>query len=973
MATIKSKMRAKEIILKNQKAEIDGEAVSHSTVAAVAQGVSNVDTKRGKYDTAAKVKNCRFCGFSHVSGRCPAYGKRCNKCRQFNHFARVCKSKQVKAVEVEKESSEDEFEVHGLTATVDIEGNSNEFRVFGLDTRCNGLYLDAILNESKVKCQIDTGAQVNVIGLHTLKAVGINKIRTTKAKLTAYGGGKLEVIGKVDIPLATETQVEPEPVLFYVIRGQEHSATLLGMPAIHKLGLMEKVGMISNVSNQDLDRNDSNPATTGQSNKGKRCQSILNTYQGVFQGLGKLHTELELKLKDMAVPRAMPPRSIPQGIRSKLKSELMRLEEAGIICRDNEPSEWLSPTVIVRKPDGSIRLCLDPQYLNTQLIRTQCAMSTTTEIFSRLQGSKVFSCLDGRQGFHQVPLTHSSSRLTCFVTPFGKYRYLRCPMGICNAPEVFHSLMVDLVDGIPGVEVYIDDILVHAPTQELHDLRLEEVLRRCQSAGLTLNKEKSVFSQSNVVFLGHELSENGIRPSIDKMATVENMTVPEDRKAVERFLGFVNYLAKFLPNLAEYTKPLRECCRKNTEFVWEASQQKAFETIKQCVRDAPTLSYFDPGKRITISADASAHSLGAVLLQEDKPVEFAAKSLTDCQQRYSQIEKELLAVVFAVKRFKYYCYGSDLVSVETDHKPLIGLMKKDISSLSPRLASMRLELLSYSIELVHKPGKSLVLADTLSRSCPAGTLLHEDLGTDPLLQVCSVVIRSEEVNGKYVRATENDEELSVVLKLVQDGWPSFKKGCPRRALPYWNLRLSLTTCGGLLFYGDRLVIPTSQRSQVLASLHQAHQGVTKMLQRAQTAVFWPGMRRRIEDQASSCEPCRKAEHAGKKEPLIPVPVPEYPFQKVGVDLFHLDGVDYLMLIDYLTKWPVVKMLTVTNFKTIVGLLREIFSDWGTPKTIVSDNGPQFTGREFQEFCRSKGLNNLISSLCIWLQMAKLRG
>lgn len=217
------------------------------------------------------------------------------------------------------------------------------------------------------------------------------------------------------------------------------------------------------------------------------------------------------------------------------------------------PSVWLSPSVIVRKPDGNIILCLDPQHFNSQLIRTQCSMSTTTEIFSRLQGPKFFSCLDGRQGFYQIPLTYESSRLTCFVTPFGKDSYLRCPMSICDAAEIFLSKMVEIVGHIVGFEVYMDDILVHAPTQELHDACLTEVLQWCKKAGITLNKEKHVFSQGRVVFLGHKLSGEGIRPSADKMSTVENRTVLEDRKAPKCCLWFVNYLSKFLPHLAELT------------------------------------------------------------------------------------------------------------------------------------------------------------------------------------------------------------------------------------------------------------------------------------------------------------------------------------------------------------------------------------------------------------------------------------
>lgn len=931
LAQIKTKMRAKEIILRNQKAEIDGEiGGSQANVAAVARS----QPAESKSSKSGQVVECRYCGRSHVSGRCPAYGKRCRKCNQFNHFEKVCRSraKTVKTVQVESEqTSDNEFSVQSIA-----------FNVFGLDSQNNGWFVEANVNHCPMTCQIDTGAEVSVMDVGSLKKVGIKRLKTTRARLNAYGGTNLKVVGKVNLEVHLASNECAENVLFYIVDGGPRATTLLGMPAIQSLGLIHKVGMVTQLSETS-------------------SQSIINEHECVFKGLGKLKDKLELKLKDSARPKAMPPRMVPQGIRGKLKKELERLEQEEIICRDNEPSEWLSPPVIVRKPDGTIRLCLDPQYLNSQLVRTQCSMTTATEIFSRLQGSKVFSCLDGRQGFHQIPLTHESSRLTCFVTPFGKFRFLRCPMGICNAPEIFHAKMVEIVGDIPGVEVYIDDILVHAPTQEAHDARLREVLQRCKKAGITLNQDKSVFSRDKVVFLGHELSEQGIRPSIDKMETVRNMTVPEDRKALERFLGFVNYLAKFLPHLAELTHPLRVCCKDSKEFIWESSQEEAFRAIKQSVEEAPTLSYFDATRPITLSADASAHSLGAVIMQDGKPVEFAAKSLTECQQRYSQIEKELLAVVFAVQRFKYYCYGSGQVMVETDHKPLIGIMAKDICLLSPRLAAMRLQLLSFSIELVYRPGKELVLADTLSRSCPAGTQIHEDLGTDPLLQVCKVVIQSEETNCKYAKATLLDEELTVVLRMVKEGWPTFKKGCPQRALPFWNIRLSLTTIDGLLFYGSRLVVPNSLRAEVLRSLHKAHQGVTKVLQRAESSVFWPGIRRRVEDTTMACGPCMSAERAAKSEPLISTPVPQYPFQKVGMDLFHLEGVDYLLIVDYFSKWPIVKELSVTTSGAVVHILRTVFSDWGTPEVVVSDNGPQFSARQFKQFCRDRDINPVTSS------------
>lgn len=922
---IKVKMRAKEIILKNQKAELDGEVV----VAAVKHRLAHSAEARGQ--TSRNLVDCRFCGLTHASGRCPAYGKRCNQCRQFNHFARMCRSGKAPKGKA-------------ALRIVSREGQNNdrdsgdEYYVHGINADGNAWFITGLVNSKPIKCQIDTGAQVSVIGLQVLRYIGINKIETTRTVLSGYGGHRLNVVGKVTLPIKIPQSAKTAQTTFYVVEGKQEADTLIGMPAIRALAIIPEVPIKTVIINPLVDK-----------------------YSDVFQGLGKMKKEIDFQLKENAVPRAMPPRSPPQGIRSKLKEELDRLVKEDIICRDDEPSEWLSPPVIVRKPNGKIRLCLDPQYLNSQLVRSQCSINTPTEIFSRLSGSTVFSCLDGKQGFHQIPLSRKASRLTCFITPFGKYRYLRCPMGICNAPEIFHSLMLEMVEGIEGVEVYIDDILVHAPTKELHDEHLRQVLERCRAAGVTLNLEKSVFAQKQVTFLGHQLSAEGIRPEKGKVQAVLEMSVPEDKKAVERFLGFINYLGKFIPNLSELCHPLRLLCRKEVEFVWEKSQEEAFQAIKSKVCNAPTLGLFNANKPVCLSADASAHSIGAVILQEGRPIEFAAKSLTECQQRYSQIEKEMLAVVFACQRFKYYCYGSDQLVVETDHKPLLGLMKKDIAMLSPRLASMRLMLLSYSIALKYTPGKYMVLADTLSRSCPAGTDLHDDLGSDPLLQVCNIAIRSSDTLKKYQEATLRDEELSVVIRLVQEGWPSFKKACPSRGLPFWRLRNSLTVAQGLLFYVDRLVVPVSLRREVLDQLHVAHQGVTKTLQRAQQAVFWPGLRRRVEDRCLSCEPCRSVEKRGKKEPLLPSEIPRFPFEKVGIDLFQLSGETYVMLVDYFSKWPVVKSLSVTSSKAVIQCIREVFADFGIPEVIVSDNGPQFSCREFAAFCSTQRIEHITSS------------
>ena len=808
----------------------------------------------------------------------------------------------------------------------------------------NKWIIDISICGHSLQAKVDTGAEVSVMTKRVFLSLGFDKVGKSQASLSGFAGHRMNVIGRrcLTIVLHDGRKVS---TMFYIIDGDSDMVTLIGMPAIRELGLISEINEVKMPNS-------------------KSSLEVVAEFSKVFQGLGKLKQEVHLELKSSAVARAAPPRKVPHGVRDKLKKELTKLETQGVIARDTEPSQWLNPIVIVNKPSGDIRICLDPQYLNTQLVRSHCMLDSTTEIFARVSQSKYFTSLDANQGFHQVCLDRESSRLTCFLTPFGKYRYLRMPMGICNAPEVFHQRMGEILGNIVGVEIYIDDVLIHAPTLEKHDSLLKLVLERCAQAGITLNKDKCVVGVQHITFLGHELSAEGVHISKSKVEAVIQMVTPEDKKAVERFLGFINYLAKFVPQISEHTHSLRQVCRKGSEFFWEEPQAEAFAKIKQLIQQAPVLAYFEESRPVVLSADSSSHSIGAVLMQDGRPVEFAAKSLTECQQRYSQIEKEFLALMFACKRFKYYCWGRGKVTVETDHQPLLGLFRKDISELTPRLAAMRLEVLSYPIEidLQYRPGKELVLADTLSRSCPPKSDCFEDLGKDPLLYVCSLVITSEQTMEKYVKATEQDEELAVVSRYIVDGWPNCRKMCASRAMAYWNFRNELSLVDGVVFYGDRLVIPVALRVEVLSALHQAHQGVTKTLQRACQTVFWPGIKRRIEEMGLACESCREKESNERREPLISVSVPDYPYQMVGIDLFSCQGRNFLMIVDYLTKWPVVKeMPNGTSSCVVIDLLSEVFSDFGTPEKIVSDNGPQLVSYEFQQFCKNSKIEHTTSS------------
>ena len=310
-------------------------------------------------------------------------------------------------------------------------------------------------------------------------------------------------------------------------------------------------------------------------------------------------------------------------------------------------------------------------------MQREASTSAVEQTLAQLAGARVFSKLDTNSGFWQIPLSRESALLTTFITPFGRYCFHRLPFGITSAPEHFQRRMSDILNGLDGVVCMMDDVLIHRQTVQEHDERLVKVLHQLENAELTLNREKCQLSQSQIKFLGQVIDANGIRPDPDKIAAIHDVPTPGNVGDLRRFLGMVNHLSKFSPNLAEKTTPLRELLNKKNEWVWGEPQRQAFEDVKQAQVVSPVLSLLDQNSDTIVSADASSHSLGAVLLEKQpggewKPVSYISRSLTPTERRYTQIEKEALAFTWACERFSDYLLGLSF-HIQTDHKPLVPL------------------------------------------------------------------------------------------------------------------------------------------------------------------------------------------------------------------------------------------------------------------------------------------------------------
>ncbi|XP_070385024.1 uncharacterized protein [Dermacentor albipictus] len=488
----------------------------------------------------------------------------------------------------------------------------------------------------------------------------------------------------------------------------------------------------------------------------------------LFIGLGTLKDEYNIRLKPDAVPFSLSvPLRIPIPLLEIVRRGLDKLESAGVIRRVDKPTPWCSGLVVVRK---------------------------------------VFTKLDATASYHQVKLSEDSQELTTFITPYGRYCFCRLPFGITSAPEYFQKQMARILDGQEGVANMIDDILVFGRTHQEHDARLSQVLSRLAKAGITLNQDKCRFGVPEVSSLG-VVSAQGIRPDPCKVEAVKAMEAPTDVAGVRRLLGMVNHLARFLSHISDVTAPIRTLLNKSASWVWRHEQKAALEKIKELLMSDRCMAKYHPSNATTVSADASSFGLGAVFLQtqpsgERRPVAFASRSMTDTEKRYSQTEKEALAMTWAIQRFDEFVHGIPF-DVESDHLPLVSLLgKMELDMLPPRIQRLRLKTMRYQFRMLHVPGKLLATADTLSRITykPPTPLDTIELFAAQVVGCTSEVLP---LSPKDVRqAQESDRECKALASYCQNGLPE-KTTIPLHLTKYASVADELSVCDGVLLKGAR--------------------------------------------------------------------------------------------------------------------------------------------------------------------------
>ena len=393
------------------------------------------------------------------------------------------------------------------------------------------------------------------------------------------------------------------------------------------------------------------------------------------------------------------------------------MERMEIISKVTICTQWCSGMVVVPKPSGAVRVCVDlSKALNKNVLREPHPIPAVDDTLACFMGATIFSKVDGNIGFWQIPLSKDSRHYTTFITPYSRYWFNKLPFGISSAPELFQSRMNRILQGLEGVLCHMDDVLIFGSNMAEHNTHLDATLQRLQAAGVMLNRNKCTFFQNRVRFLGNIINKHGIQVDPEKNAPILDMPSPINVPELHRFMGMINRLDNFSPRIATITHPLRKLLSKKSAWTWGPNQEEAFNVLKAELTNTPTLALYNPGAETKISVDASSYELGTVLLQFStgswKPVAFASQSLTETETRYAQIEKEALAVTWACEKFANFILGQKL-EVESDHKPLIPLLNsKRWDDLSPRILRFRLQLARFDYTVHHVPGKALYTVET---------------------------------------------------------------------------------------------------------------------------------------------------------------------------------------------------------------------------------------------------------------------
>ena len=649
--------------------------------------------------------------------------------------------------------------------------------------------------------------------------------------------------------------------------------------------------------------------------------------------------EFRIELIPGATPVAKAPYRLAPTEMRELATQLQELLEKGFIRPSSSP--WGAPVLFVKKKDGTFRMCIDYRELNKLTIKNRYPLPRIDDLFDQLQGASCFSKIDLRSGYHQLRVHEHDIPKTAFRTRYGHYEFLVMPFGLTNAPAVFMDLMNRVCKPYLDkfVIVFIDDILIYSKSKSDHEQHLRLILELLRAEKLFAKFSKCDFWLHEVQFLGHIINEQGIHVDPAKIEAVKNWKTPSTPSEVRSFLGLAGYYRRFISNFSRIATPLTLLTHKGKPYEWGSAQEEAFQILKHKLCNAPILSLPDGTDDFTVYCDASNQGLGCVLMQRDKVIAYASRQLRIHERNYTTHDLELGAVVFALKIWRHYLYGTKCV-VFTDHKSLQHIFNQRELNMRQR---RWVELLNdYDCEIRYHPGKANVVADALSRKIHVSPIL--------LLSIPD-------------RSNLFDRILAAQQASVAENNLYQEMGCGAETLLEFK-------SNGLLYYLNRVWIPNRDnlREVILGEAHKSrysiHPGADKMYHDLKYTFWWPGMKKDIAQHVSRCLTCArvKAEHQRPSGLLEQPEVPVWKWERIAMDFITKlprtpSGFDSIwVVIDRLTKSahfiPIREDYSAEKLAQIY--VREVVSLHGIPISIISDRDGRFLSHSWESFQSALG-------------------
>ncbi|CAS00993.1 Protein CBG28002 [Caenorhabditis briggsae] len=723
-----------------------------------------------------------------------------------------------------------------------------------INSQVNRIYRTVIINGKKLKMQMDTGADITMISIIDWKLLGSPELQAPTIQVKSANHQPIAVKG------------------FFKCHFKLNGTSASGMAHVAETGTLLGTDWISKDPHFWRMLN-ANQVSKVSSDVGSACDYLDNMHEGLKAELNKqfsdvfkpelgrcTKTKASLVLKQNAQPVFRKARLVPFAAVSTVSEEIERLQKAGVISPVDH-SDWTAPIVLVKKKNGSLRMCADfSTGLNDAIQLHQHPPPTADDIFATLNGGKYFSQIDLAEAYFQIDLDEQAKSILCINTHKGLLRYNRLAFGVKSAPGSLQQVMGSMITGLDGTAAYLDDIIISGSTIEEHNKRLMALMKRINDYGFRIRLGKCTFLMERITFLGFVIDSDGRRPDPEKIAAIDQMPPPTNDSQVRSFLGFIQFYESFVSELFKLRPPLDALTKKDVKFQWTPQCQFSFDRVKQILRSDLLLTHYDPNLPIIVSADASQYGIGAVISHRfpdgsEYAIYHISKALTAPQRNYSQIEKEAFGLITAVTKFHKFIYGRHF-TLKTDHKPLLSIFgdKNGIPLYNAnRLQRWAIILLNYDFSIEYVNTHDFGQADALSRliseqiqqtECEDRVIAQvESEVLTNLVTTCDQLL----VTAKMIRASSKKDPLlnQVYQYTISGSWPKTSDKTSQLSL-FHNRRDQLSIVSECLMFNGRIVIPHALRSRVLKMIHRAHPGIVRMKQLARSLVYWPAIDKDIE-------------------------------------------------------------------------------------------------------------------------------